>query len=667
MSDTTGPIDRDFAEAVALARDLVARLASDLEFRGQDGGQAATTLRNAGDALTRLSVTTAARAPVSDNDMASTSAIVLDVSDLLGYFEKGNRLPTGIQRVQAELIAAILQADDGHTAQLCCFVEGRNQWVQVDSARFLDICARSRSDGDPLDPAWVGALRDVRAGIIASNAMTFPMNAILVNVGSSWWVPNYFLYVRQAKIASNVRYVPLIYDLIPALTPENCAPELVGEFIAWFVSVLDHADFYLAISQATRADMLAFSEKVGRPIALDRIAVVPLDADFRSAENGPLPSAKRFAEPFVMFVSTLEARKNQMGALDAWAALIARHGAARVPRLVLVGKQGFKSDLIHQRLQTNADLRERVSLLSGIEDVELQALYRDCLFTIYPSFYEGWGLPVTESLCYGKVPLIADNSSLPEAGGSLALYFKTGSTVAMTAMLERLILDGGFRKRREQLIRDGFSPRNWDRIGREVAGHIERWKAIPLPLWQPPEVQVDTYYPMMRQASTQVWAGMGTAEQFRDGLGWFKIEDGGCWTKLSGGDLALRLEDAKAGRIGFELICPGGRVAAYRIEIAGHSQIAAGRIDSGGPKWVFLDLPSAMDGGVLRIRLSMMVVSQSPTSASGDPRDLGIGLRGFFVFSDRPGSRIDFLEAVALGGLPDLNFYRDRSLAFEPA
>jgi len=127
MSDTTGPIDHDFAEAVALARDLVARLASDLEFRGQDGGQAATTLRNAGDALTRLSVTTAARAPVSDNDMASTSAIVLDVSDLLGYFEKGNRLPTGIQRVQAELIAAILQADDGHTAQLCCFVRPAGQ------------------------------------------------------------------------------------------------------------------------------------------------------------------------------------------------------------------------------------------------------------------------------------------------------------------------------------------------------------------------------------------------------------------------------------------------------------------------------------------------------------------------------------------------------------
>jgi hypothetical protein len=303
--------------------------------------------------------------------------------------------------------------------------------------------------------------------------------------------------------------------------------------------------------------------------------------------------------------------------------------------------------------------------LSGIKDVELQALYRDCLFTIYPSLYEGWGLPVTESLCYGKVPLIADNSSLPEAGGSLALYFKTGSTVAMTTMLERLILDRGFRGQREQIIRDGFSPRSWEQIGSEVVDHIRRWTDIPVPLWQPPIVQANAYYPMMRQASTRVWAGMGTAEQFRDGLGWFKVEDGGCWTKLTGGELALCLSDAKAGRIGFELICPEGRVATYRIEILGHSQIAAGRIKSGPSRWAFLDLPSETGNGVLRIRLSMAIVSQSPGALAGDARDLGIGLRGFFVFDDRAESRIDFLEAVALGGLPELDFYRDRSFDIE--
>lgn len=665
MSGTTGRIGGggDLDEAVAVARELVSRLASDLEFREWDSGRAAVTLREAGDALTRLSFPTDAGAHISEGADANVSPIVLDVSDLLGYFEN-NRLPTGIQRVQAELIAAVLQHDGGQTAQLCCFVEGRDQWVRVDSARFLAICALSRSGGDTLDPTWVDAVRELRAGIVGGRAMTFPMNAMLVNVGSSWWVPNYFLYVRQAKITSNVRYVPLIYDLIPALTPENCSPNLVAEFVGWFIGVLDHADFYLAISQATRRDMISFSNKAGRPIPPTRIAVVPLDADFRSAEKQTLPSARRFLEPFVMFVSTLEARKNQMGALDAWAMLIARHGAARVPRLVLVGKQGYQYDLIRQRLETNADLRERVTILSGIEDVELQALYRDSLFTIYPSFYEGWGLPVTESLCYGKVPLVADNSSLPEAGGSLAVYYKTGSTVAMTAMLERLIFDVGFRAEREQIIRDSFRPRSWEDIGRGVAEQMLQWMTNPMSAWQSPVVQVDSYYPMMRQASGRVWAGMGTAEQFRVGYGWYNIEEGGCWTKSRGGELALRLPESNVERVGFELTYPGVGHGTYRIEVLGHSQIMVGPISGGPSKWAFLDLPPDVQGGTLHIRLSITFVSQPHTA---DPRDLGIGLRGFFVFSDQQDSRINFLEAVALGGLPELNFYRDRAPGIEGA
>ena len=96
--------------------------------------------------------------------------------------------------------------------------------------------------------------------------MAFPQGAMLVNIGTSWWLPNYFLYVRQAKIASGVRYVPLIYDLIPVLTPENCDAKLVQEFIGWFIGVLEHADFYLAISDATRQDLIAFAAKLGRPI-----------------------------------------------------------------------------------------------------------------------------------------------------------------------------------------------------------------------------------------------------------------------------------------------------------------------------------------------------------------------------------------------------------------
>lgn len=667
MDDGDRGMDKDdtgLADAVAVARKLLARLADELEVRDSETARSAiTTLRDTRDVLARLAPPLAAKPTTQANDQSVQGpTIVLDVSDLIGYFTN-NRLPTGIQRVQTELIFNILKFVDSRERQLCCFIEGRDEWVMVDSALFMDICIQSRNGGDPLEPRWLGAVRDMRTATDASPALIFPQGAVLVNVGTSWWLPNYFLYVRQAKIAFGVRYVPLIYDLIPVLMPENCDLELVQEFIGWFIGVLEHADFYLAISDATKKDLIALAEKLGRPIAPERIAVAQLDADFRAAGTQVLSPKRLFDEPFVLFVSTIEARKNQLGALDAWAALIAKHGSRKIPRLVLVGKRGFKSDLVLDRLKINADLRERVTILSGIEDTELQALYRDCLFTLYPSFYEGWGLPVTESLCYGKVPLIADNSSLPEAGGSSALYFRTGSTVGMVEILERLILEDRFRRKREEIIRDGFHPRTWMDVATGALKHIRGWIAMePALEWQTPVAYRNTYYPLVRHQSSRVWPGMGSAETFRHGLGWFQIENQGCWTKLSGAELRMRLTHPGARRLGLELICPPRIEARYRLEIVGRGISITGSINDAQVKWAFLDFLEDITDTEITVRLTTTILSQPELGWDKDFRRLGVGLKGFFLFGGDLASQIGFVEAAALGTLPDLSFYRDRSM-----
>lgn len=658
--DQAGLPSARLSDAVSVARDLMHRLAGDLDVAVPDE-PARAVLRDAYEVLLKLSVKKAAAETITSTSSDPASVLVLDVSDLIGYFEN-NRLPTGIQRVQTELIFNLLTSQRNDAAKLCCFVVDRNQWVEVNSALFVDICNQSREGGDALEPRWLAAISQMRAAIKVGSAMAFPRRSVLMNVGTSWWLPNYFLYVRTARQTSDVRYIPLIYDLIPALTPENCDPRLVQEFIGWFIGVLDHADYFLAISEATRKDLMDFAARLGRPISADRIVVVALDADFRAAEGRPVPLERRFAERFVLFVSTLEARKNQLGALDAWAALIAQYGAAKVPRLVLVGKRGFKSDLILNKLSSNVDLQQCVTILSGIEDVELQALYRDCLFTIYPSFYEGWGLPVTESLCYGKVPLIADNSSLPEAGGSSALYFRTGSTKALVSALERLIMDDEFRQCQEAIIHQSFRPRRWADIADGVADQIKHWTALPeAARWKAPEVQSGMYYPLRRNQSARVWHGMGSAEQFRSGLGWHRLEDQGCWTLPAGAELEMRLATPNIRRIGFEIFCSERSKVRFQISVVGHDTQIDGGIEHGGTKWAFLDLPDKFNDTMLRVRFSTIVLSEPELGWNGDYRSLGIGVRGFFVFAADIDMRMDFLEAVALGALSDLNFYRDRS------
>ena len=87
-------------------------------------------------------------------------------------------------------------------------------------------------------------------------------------------------------------------------------------------------------------------------------------------------------------VSTVEPRKQHLTAFGAWSQLIRDHGA-RTPKLVCVGRRGWLAEPVFARLEGAAALRDRTAMLSGVPDHELATLYKACLFTLYPSAYEG--------------------------------------------------------------------------------------------------------------------------------------------------------------------------------------------------------------------------------------------------------------------------------------
>ena len=88
-------------------------------------------------------------------------------------------------------------------------------------------------------------------------------------------------------------------------------------------------------------------------------------------------------------------------------------------------------------------------------------LYRDCRFTFFPSFYEGWGLPVTESLSFGRVCLASDRASVPEAGGRFCAYLDPDNATGATAAARALIGNPEHLAALEADIRDGFRPVPW--------------------------------------------------------------------------------------------------------------------------------------------------------------------------------------------------------------
>ena len=154
--------------------------------------------------------------------------------------------------------------------------------------------------------------------------------------------------------------------------------------------------------------------------------------------NKSVPVDRLVDKTFILCVGTIEIRKNHRILLDVWTHLRKELGD-RTPILVLVGRHGWLIDELIYKMQNNPDLKRDVLWLRDILDQQIAWLYKNCLFTIYPSHYEGWGLPVAESLALGQICLASNSSSIPEIGGDLVQYFSPTDQEGLKDLLVSMI------------------------------------------------------------------------------------------------------------------------------------------------------------------------------------------------------------------------------------
>ena len=150
-----------------------------------------------------------------------------------------------------------------------------------------------------------------------------------------------------------------------------------------------------------------------------------------------------------------------VGLIKVWARLAAELGAA-LPLLVLAGRLNDPSGAFAATLKAIGAGAGRIRFLKDPSAAELARLYAGCRFAVYPSFYEGWGLPVGEAACFGKVTAASNAASIPEVVGDLAVYFDPHDLDAMAAVLRRLIVDRDYLAGLESQIKAGFHPRSWE-------------------------------------------------------------------------------------------------------------------------------------------------------------------------------------------------------------
>lgn len=298
---------------------------------------------------------------------------------------------------------------------------------------------------------------------------------LLVTLGSPWFHPSFAAVVKAAQQKYGLRYVLLVYDIIPLRRPEWCDKKLTASFGAFIRSVLPLADTLLTISRASASDLVRYASEATIALRTPPVAI-PMGTGFtnppseparlaRSAKGGrTLPAPGSYA----LIVSTIEARKNHTLLFQVWRRLLDDLPAAEVPTLVFAGRIGWLVTDLMQQLKNANYLNGKIVLIHNPSDIELLRLYNGCLFTLFPSFYEGWGLPVTESLGFGRPCIVSNATSLPEAGGALARYFDPTNGPEAYSVIRDTIGDlDGLRLWQEAVARD-FVPITWDQSARAI-------------------------------------------------------------------------------------------------------------------------------------------------------------------------------------------------------
>ena len=421
-------------------------------------------------------------------DNTSQSVVWFEVEDFLRYFDHF-RNPSGVQRVQFEIYRAANTLDGiADRVRFCrlSIYSKRLHIVDFGEVRsaYLNPPGRIAPWKTFWEPAifwrkfprsfpvivrhprfffsiFKAAVRDLLGTFLRRNRFERFVRPgdVIVSLGASWGIPNYMKHIAEAKRRYGIKFAPLVHDLIPIKYESLVEPHHTVQFRDWLRAAIPVSDIVFTNSKHTRTALVTFVVDSGW--RLPPVEALEMGSGFREALTAGTQALISLPSRYVLYVSTIELRKNHRLLVRVWQRLLERHGADLVPNLVFAGKIGWLVDDLLEELAASGYLNGKIVLLRSLSDTELQQAYRSCLFTVFPSLSEGWGLPIVESLAHGKFCVASNHTSIPEAGGKLIDYFDPENEDDALAKIERPLIDQGYLAAREAQLRAEYRARTW--------------------------------------------------------------------------------------------------------------------------------------------------------------------------------------------------------------
>lgn len=287
-----------------------------------------------------------------------------------------------------------------------------------------------------------------------TSELKLPTNFTVVRIGGWPGLRQMWLALDAKKrdcsvLWSPTGYLPVIFSLIPSVvtihdlaiftTPEAkpALKTLLSERLL-LRAAIGKAKRILAVSQSTKNDLVKLFA-----VADSKVVVTPLGYDqklYQSKPSGDQAVLDHYQlQPgYLLFIGTLEPRKNIEGILQSYAKLPTSLQTHH--KLVIGGKKGWYYESIFQTVET-LGLAESVQFLGRVPDEHLPALYRQAKIFLFPSFYEGFGLPALEALACGTPVISSKTSSLPEVVGTAGALIDPRDTDALKEAIATLLSD----------------------------------------------------------------------------------------------------------------------------------------------------------------------------------------------------------------------------------
>ncbi|GEM16300.1 group 1 glycosyl transferase [Gluconobacter oxydans NBRC 3293] len=389
-------------------------------------------------------------------NVAGIRTIWLDVTDFIDY-AKVNVSLSGIQRVLANLALYIQEANiPGYRIVPIVPEYDRFRVLSVQVNSFLDLVKVF----DDLHVSQEKILKCLDKVYKTRVEASLEKDDVLVVAGSFWIYPHYDAIMHMRQIG--VRFGLFVHDLIQIRMPEYVEKAAHDKFNIQFSDALDLTDFILANSEYVAEDIRCFLlEKKNYSVP---VKAVVLPTELRTHSQNIKISNRDITDmsqiDYVICVSTIEIRKNHTLLIRVWEKLREEFGDD-APALVFVGKWGWEIDELRRYIEERGYVGDWLFIFNGISDTEMEYLYKHSLFSIYPSFAEGFGLPIGESLVYGKPCIASSTTSMPEVGGKFVRYIDPFDWKSSYPVIRQVIVDRDDLTQWQKWIEKDFTPRTW--------------------------------------------------------------------------------------------------------------------------------------------------------------------------------------------------------------